>query len=80
MFWKKKKVPGKPAKTREELLAEAKENARKARENIGDETLNRIAAAMQKRQMSATEQARDQIKKLDKDKVADHIRAMIEEK
>lgn len=83
IFWKKKKPPEKPpaaARSREELLAEARENARRARENIGEETLDRIAAAMQKKQLSATEQAKEKIKKLDQDKVADHIRAMIDEK
>ena len=78
MFWKKKKEPKKLS--REELLAQAKANASKARAEIGDETLQKIAAAMQKKEQSATEQAKAKIKQLDKDKVADHLKIMIEDK
>ena len=79
MFWKKKeKGAKKPA--REELLAQAKANAAKARAEIGDETLQKIAANMRKKETSATEQAKAKIKQLDKDKVADHLKIMIEDK
>ncbi len=79
MFWKKKKKePVKP--TREQLIAQAKANAAKARTEIGDETLQKIAAAMQRKEQSATEQAKAKIKQLDKDKVADHLKLMIEDR
>lgn len=79
MFWKKKKkAPAKPS--REELIAQAKANAAKARTEIGDETLQKIAAAMQRKEQSATEQAKAKIRQLDKDKVADHLKLMIEDK
>ena len=78
MFWKKKKEPKKLS--REELLAQAKANASKARAEIGDETLQKIAAAMQKKEQSATEQAKNKIKAMDQNKVADHLKTMIEDK
>ncbi len=78
MFWFKKKPPAKP--TREQLLAQAHANAKIARETIGEETLDRIAAAMRKKQESAIEQAKAQIKSMDKDKVADHIKLMLDDK
>lgn len=78
MFWKKKKAPKKL--TREELLAQAKANASKARAEIGDETLQKIAAAMQKKEQSATEQAKNKIRAMDQNKVADHLKIMIEDK
>ncbi len=60
---------------REEALA----NARAARERIGKETLNKIAAAMTKKQQSATERAKAQIQNADSDRVADEILAMLDE-
>lgn len=84
-FGKKKKKKAKKTKaaqpqSREELIAQAKENARIARENIGEETLDRIAAAMQKKEQSATEQAKAKIKGIEKEKVADHIKLMMDDK
>jgi len=91
MFWKKKdkekdgdsakKVAtsdengGKPS--REELIARAKESMRSARAEIGDETLDKIKAAMMKKQASAIEQAKSQIKAADTDKVRDNIQFMM---
>ncbi len=60
------------------IRAQALANARKAREAIGDETLQKIAAAMQKKQQSATEQAKRQIAEVDADRVAEEILAMLE--
>lgn len=79
MFWKKKKKEPKK-NSREELIAQAKANAAKARAEIGDETIQKIAAAMRKKENSATEQAKAKIKSLDKDKVVDHLKIMIEDK
>jgi hypothetical protein len=61
-----------------QIRAQALANARKAREAIGDETLQKIAAAMQKKQQSATEQAKRQIAEADADRVAEEILAMLE--
>ena len=84
MFWSKKNKEkgGKPAEnagkpTREQIIAQAKANAAAARAEIGDETLEKIKAAMMKKQASALEQAKQQIKSADTDKVRDHIQHMI---
>ena len=61
---------------REEALA----NARKAREHIGEETLDRIAAAMTKKQQSITERAKAQINNCESDRVAAEILAMLDER
>lgn len=79
MFWKKKKkVPKKLS--REALIAQAKANAAKARAEIGEDTLQKIAANMRKKEQSAVEQAKEKIRQMDKDKVADHLKIMIEDK
>ena len=85
MFWKKK-TKAKAAKsaantplTREQIIAQAKSNMAAARTEIGDETLEKIKAAMLKKQQSAIEQAKAQIRATDTDKVRDHLRYMIRE-
>jgi len=86
MFWKKKNK-GKPAKSaetdgkpsREQIIAQAKANMSAARAEIGDETLEKIKAAMLKKQASAIEKAKQQIKAADQDKVRDHLKFMIQE-
>lgn len=91
MFWKKKSKDGQPPKdgatvnpptgkpTREQILAQAKANAAAARAEIGDETLEKIKAAMLKKQASAIERAKAQIKATDTDKVRDHLSLWLEE-
>jgi len=78
-FGKKKKKPSDSPLSREELLAQAKANAQAARAEIGDETLEKIRDAMMKKENSEFEQARRKVKALDQDKVADHLKLMIEE-
>lgn len=73
----KKKEPKK--KSREELLAEAKANATAAREQIGDETLDKIAQAMAKKENSEFNRMKAEIEKIDSGKVADNLKYMIEE-
>ncbi|MFP4312845.1 MAG: hypothetical protein ACLFR0_00845 [Alphaproteobacteria bacterium] len=65
----------KSQRVREEALA----NARKARAEIGEETLDKIAAMMTKKQQSAVEQAKRQIAEKDADRVAEEILLMIDE-
>lgn len=82
MFWKKKpKVDKKKAAkpTREELIAQAKANMSAARAEIGDETLEKIREALVKKQSSAVEKAKAQIRATDADKVRDHIQFMMRE-
>ncbi|MCB9988131.1 MAG: hypothetical protein H6868_02215 [Rhodospirillales bacterium] len=76
-FGKKKKKDQKPS--REELIAQATANAQIAREAIGEETLDRIAAAMRKKQQSDIEKAKRQIQGMDQDKVADSVRLWLDE-
>lgn len=81
MFWSKKhkqeKTAKKKAKRSQQLREEALANAKAARENIGEETLDRIAAAMTKKQKSNTEQAKRAIQDADADRVAQEILHMI---
>ena len=89
MFWKKKngkdggdsaKKPSETVKpTREEIIASAKANMAAARAEIGDETLEKIKAAMMKKQASAIEKAKAQIKAADEGKVRDNIQFMMRE-
>lgn len=60
--------------TSEELRAQALANAKAARERIGEETLDKIAAMMEKKQKSAMEQAKRQIQAADTDRVIDEIK------
>lgn len=83
MFWGKKdkdKKSKKAAQTREEVHAQALENMRAARAHIGEETLEKIAAAMTAKQKSATEQAKRQIQESDPDKVLDELLLMMKER
>ncbi len=85
MFWKKKdkgksKAPAPPvAPTREQILLQAKANMASARAEIGDETLDKIKAAMLKKQASAIEQAKTQLRNMDQDKLRDHLKFMMQE-
>lgn len=87
MFWKKKK-PDKSkeagaktgAPTREEIIAKAKANMAAAREEIGDETLEKIRQAMLKKQNSAMEKAKAQVKATSTDHVRDHLRLLLQDK
>lgn len=84
MFWKKKKKEKAPQKpedmSREEILAEAKANAAAAREEIGNETLDKIKEAMMRKENSPMEQAKKIIKKMDQDKVRDQLSEWAREK
>lgn len=61
------------------LRQEALANARKAREQIGEETLNKIAAAMKKKQNSAMERARSELQDKHSDELALEILTMLDE-
>jgi hypothetical protein len=75
------KSPGSPAKpSRADIHAQAMEKVRQARASIGPEALDKIAAAMQKKQASAIEQAKDKIRALDKADLATALKDLIDEK
>lgn len=62
------------------LRNEALANARRAREQIGEETLDKIAALMTKKQQSSVEQSKKKIAEADAGRVAQEILYMIEDK
>lgn len=63
----------------EALRAQAMANVRAARESIGEDTLDRMAAAMRKKQQSPLERAKAQILDEDAERVASEILAMIDD-
>ncbi len=80
MFWSKKKKPQEPVKLdREALKAEAMANARKARAEIGEENLQRLAKVLGEQMKSEGLKARDKIYAMDKGHVADNIKLIIRE-
>ncbi len=73
-------APGVPPQRSPEsikLREQAMENARKARAEIGEETLQKIAAALEEKNRSAGKKARDEIRQMDKDRVAQHLKDLL---
>jgi hypothetical protein len=70
--------PGAASGKSAEIRAQALANARKAREAIGDEALQKIAAALKKKQESELEKAKAKIAETDATRVAEEILAMLE--
>jgi len=64
--------------SREEIQAQAMANVRAARAHIGEDTLDKIAAAMTKKQQSAMEKAKRDIAGADVDKVLDELKFMLD--
>lgn len=77
VFWKKKKKPAPkkdaPATNREAIIAQARANAAAAREEIGDETLEKIREALMRKENDPLEQAKAKVRAMDKQKVADSV-------
>jgi hypothetical protein len=64
-----------------EIRAQALANMRSARDRLGEETIKKIAEAIQKKQNSPTERAKAQINKIaetEADRVAEEILSMLE--
>lgn len=59
--------------SREQIIAQAKANAAAARAEIGDETLDKIKAALLKKQSSAIEQAKNTIRGQDPAKIRENM-------
>lgn len=72
----KKAKAKKSAALREQAMA----NARAARERIGDETIQKIAASLKEQEKSPEQRAREKLAKMDQAVIADHIKLMIEDK
>lgn len=68
------------AKKSAAVRAEALENMRGARARLGEETIQEIAEILRKKDSSPMKQAEDQIKSFDKARVADNLKAMIDDK
>lgn len=66
--------------SRADIQAQAMEKVRQARAAIGPEALDKIAAAMQKKQASDLERAKDRIKALDKAHLASKLKEMMGDK
>lgn len=73
----KKKTPKKPS--RAEIIAEAKANVKKATEEIGEETLDKVRAHLAQKENNPLEQAIRKIKAMDEERIADNIRATYRE-
>lgn len=73
MFWKKKKNKKSQKTSREAILAQAKANAAAAREEIGDDTLEKIKKALLEKENSPFAQAKRRIEAMDEDKVRDNV-------
>lgn len=78
-FFKKKKEAVKAQKSAD-LRAQALENMRGARERLGDDTIQQIAAILREKDQSALKQAEDKIKSFDKGRIADNLKVMIDDK
>lgn len=70
---------GGQSSTSEAIREQALANARAARERLGEETIQKIADAMRRKQESALEQAKLKIKNADADLVAQEILNMLDE-
>lgn len=64
----------------QKLRDEAMANMRAAKENLGEEAIQRITAAMTKKQQSTLEQAKRDIQAADPDKVLDELKFLMDEK
>lgn len=82
MFWSKKKnSPKSNTQSKSDALRkQALDNARAAREALGDETIQRITAAMSGKKNSPVEQAKTHIQNTEDDKVVDEILWMLQNK
>ncbi len=80
MFGKNKTEAEKAAEKSASLRAQALENARAARERLGDETIQKISNALSEQNKSAGKKAQDQIRAMDKAVVAQHLKSLLDDK
>lgn len=66
--------------SREEIIALAKARAAAAREEIGDETLEKIREAMLRKENSPFEQAKRKVKAMDDEHVRYHVSDWLKDK
>ncbi len=63
----------------EKIRAQALANAAAAREQIGADVLDKIAAAMTKKQQSSMQQAKNSLKGADVDRMLDELKFLLDE-
>jgi len=85
MFWTKKKSkktsnPETPEEYQKRIREQALANANAARENLGQETIDKIAAQMTKMQKSNMAKARAQLDEVDPDKMLDELKYMLDDR
>lgn len=89
LFWSRRKTDkSKPKDTAkagqktssEAVRQQALRTMRAASAEIGEDTLQKIAAAIHKKERSAMERARNQIQSLDKDRIVDNLRYLLDER
>ncbi len=87
MFWSKKPKKSLSQKqSREAMLADLKKNAQSAREAIGEEKLQKLAAQITGKtpdvnvEPSPMHQAREILKNMDEGRLADNLRALSKDK
>lgn len=76
-FGRTKKSSESAAEKSARLRAEAMQNARAARERLGDDTIQKIAAALE--EQSAGKKAQRELQDMDKERIAGHLRDLIGE-
>lgn len=64
----------------DQIRAQALANARAARENLGDETIQKIAEIMKKMESQPMRQAQKKLEQVDSGRVLDELRYMLDEK
>lgn len=68
------------AKKSAALRNQAMKNARKAREAIGEEALQKVAAIMADKNKQAAARAKAEIEAMDKARIADHLKSLLDDK
>lgn len=85
MFWKSKKskktsTPETPEEYQKRIRDEALANANAARDNLGQDTIDKIAAQMTRMQKSNMAKARAQLDEVDPDKMLDELKYMLDDR
>ena len=62
---------------RQALIDQAMANTRKAKQELGEENIKRIAKALEEQESSIVEQCKRKIASMDEEKVADGVKSML---
>ncbi len=84
MFWSKKSKEKRAAAAKEKqgkkIRKQAMANANAARDNLGQDTIDKIAAKMTEMQKSNMAQAKASLEKVDTDKMLNELKNMLDDK